>query len=170
MFVGIGRRLMGIEEHVSVRCPYCDATDVDTRHARICPRAGAQVNQHQLLLHVISRTLMRLGVPHQVESGEPVTADRYLWMDNVVRRGLRNALNPEYKNKSILVDVTHTDPQAQVHLRAGSAGHDGSAASISEARKREHYARPENVFFDERSHKVAIFAVESFGRLGIESS
>ena len=43
-FVGIGRRFMGIGEHVALRCPCCDATDVDTRHARICPRAGAQVN------------------------------------------------------------------------------------------------------------------------------
>ena len=72
-FVGIGRRFMGIEEHVAVRCPCCDATDVDTRHARICPRAGAQVNQHQPLLHAISHTLKRLGVPHQVKSGEPFT-------------------------------------------------------------------------------------------------
>ena len=67
-FVGIGRRFMGIEEHVVVRCPCCDATDVDTRHARICPRAGAQVKQHQPLLHAMSRTLKRLGIPHQVES------------------------------------------------------------------------------------------------------
>ena len=86
-FVGIGRRFMGIEEHVARRCPCCDATDADTRHARICPRAGAQVNQHQPLLHAISRTVKRLGVPRQVESGEPFTADRNLWMDIVVRRG-----------------------------------------------------------------------------------
>ena len=56
--VGIGRRFMGIEEHVAVRCLCCDATDVDNRPTRICPRAicpraGAQVNQHQLLLHAI---------------------------------------------------------------------------------------------------------------------
>ena len=59
---------MGIE-HVAVRYPCCDAVSVDTRHARICPRAGEQVNQHQPLLHVTSRTLKRLGIPHQVESG-----------------------------------------------------------------------------------------------------
>ena len=43
-FVGVGRRLIRIEEHVAMRCPCCDADDVDTRHARICPRAVAQVN------------------------------------------------------------------------------------------------------------------------------
>ena len=43
-FVGMGRRFIGIEEQVAVRCPCCDAVDVDTRHARICPRAGPQVN------------------------------------------------------------------------------------------------------------------------------
>ena len=68
-FVGMGRRFLGIEEHVAARCPCCDAVDVDTRHARICPRSGAQVNQHQSLLHAISRTLKRLGISHQVESG-----------------------------------------------------------------------------------------------------
>ena len=56
-------------------------------------------------------------------------------MNIVVRRGgLRNAPDPEYREKSILVDVTHADPQAQVQLRAGSADPDGSAASTSEAR------------------------------------
>ena len=124
---------MGIEEHVVVECPCCDATDVDTRHALICPTAGAQVNQHQPLLHAISHTLKRLGVPHQLESGEPFTVNRNLRMDIVVRRGGRlNAPTPEYRDKTILVDVTHADPQAQVYLRAGSAGHDGSAPLLPE--------------------------------------
>ena len=168
---GHGKAFHWIEEHVAVRCPCCDAVDVDTRHARICPRAGAQVNQHQPLVHAISRTLKRLGIRHQVESGEPFTADRNLRMDIVVRRGgLRDAPNREYREKSILLDVTHADPQAQIHLRGGSADHDGSAASTSEARKRQHYARPGHVSFDERSHKLATLAVESFGRLGVEGS
>ena len=112
---------MGIGEYVAVRCPCCDATHVDNRHARICPRAGAQVKQHQPLLRAISHTLKRLGVPHQVESGEPFTADRNLWVDIIVRiGGLRNAPNTEYRDKSILVDVTHADPQAQV-LTCGQA-------------------------------------------------
>ena len=56
------------------------------------------------------------------------------------------------------------------HVRAGSANRDGLAASKSEARKRGHYARPRQVFFDERSYKVATLAVNSFGRLGKEGS
>ena len=95
-FVGIGRRFIGIEKHVTVRCPCCDATDVGTRHSRICLRAGAQLNKQQPLLHAISRTLKRVGIPPQVESGEPVTADRNLRKDIVVTmRGLRNSPNPE---------------------------------------------------------------------------
>ena len=123
--------------------------DVDTRHARICPRAGAQVKQHQPLIHAISRTLKPLGIPHQVGSGEQFTADRNLRMNIVIRRGsLRDAANRECRDKSIQLDVTHADPQAQVHLQGGSAGHDGSAASTSEARKRQHYAHPGHVSFD----------------------
>ena len=38
-------------------------------------RDGSQVNQHRPLLHAISRTLKRLGIVRQVESGEPFTAE-----------------------------------------------------------------------------------------------
>ena len=123
----MGRCFIGIEKHVVMRYPCCDAVDVDTQHARIFPRAGAQVNQHQPLLQAISCTLKRLGIIHQVESGEPFTADGNLRMDIVIRRGgLRDAPNREYRSKFILLDVTHADPQAaQVHLRGGSTDHDG---------------------------------------------
>ena len=121
-FVGMGRRFMGLEGHVVMRCPCCDAVDVDTRHARIYRRAGAQDNQHQPLVHEMSRTLKRLRIRHQVESGEPFTADRNVRMDIVVRRGgLRDAPNREYRENSILLDVTHPGPQAQIHLLEGSA-------------------------------------------------
>ena len=71
-------------------------------------------------------------------------------MDVVVRRGgLRDTPNRKYRDdKSILLGVTRADPQAQVHLRGGSAYHDGLAASISEARKRQQCARPAHVSFD----------------------
>ena len=55
-------------------------------------------------------------------------------------------------------------------MRAGSPDRDGSAASISEARKRSHYARPGQVSFDERSNILATLAVVSFGCLGREDS
>ena len=89
----MGRRFIGIEEHVAMSHPCCDAVNVDTRHARMCPRAGAQVNQHQPLLHMITRTLKRLGIPNQVESGEPFTADRNLRMNVAISRGFRDAPN-----------------------------------------------------------------------------
>ena len=45
---------------------------------------------------------------------------------------------------------------------------DGTAAQTSEARKRQHYARPGYVSLNERSFKLTTSAVESFGRLGKE--
>ena len=39
-FMGIGKLFIGIEEHVTVRCPCCDAVDVDTRQSRIAPEPG----------------------------------------------------------------------------------------------------------------------------------
>ena len=53
--------------------------------------------------------------------------------------GLRDATASEYRDKSILFDVTYAGPQAGVHMRAGSADRNRSAASTSEARKRNHY-------------------------------
>ena len=163
--VGMGRWFMGIEDYGAMRCRCCDAVDENTSHARMCPRAGAQVNQHRPLVHAMSCTLKRLGIRRQMESGEPFTVDRNLRMYIVVRReGLRDPPNREYRNMSILLDVTHADPRAQIHLRAVSADHDGSAASTSED------ARPGHVSFEEGSHKLATLAVESFGRLGVEGS
>ena len=88
-------------------------------------------------------------------------------MDIVIRRGsLRDAPNKEYRDQSILLVVTHADPQAQVLLRGVSADHDGSAASTSEARERQHYARPGHVSFDQRSHKFVTLAMESLDASG----
>ena len=92
-------------------------------------------------------------------------------MDVVIRReSLRDAPNREYRDKSILLDVTHADPQAQVHLRGGSADHDGLSAFTSEAGNRQHYARPGHVSFDEQSHKLGHFSGGKLGRLGVEGS
>ena len=170
-FVTAGKRFLGIEEFLAARCPCCGEAEVNTRHARLCHRAGAQVNQHQPLVHALSRTLKSMSVRHQMESGAPFHADRDLRMDIVIEAGgLRDATASEYRDKSILLDVTYADPQAGVHMRAGSADRNGSVASTSEARKRNQYARPGQVSFDERSYKLATLAVESFGRLGKEGS
>ena len=100
-----------------------------------------------------------------------LNADSDLRMDIVIERGgLRDASASDFRHKSILIGVTYAYPQAGVHLRAGSPDQDGSAASTSEARKRNHYARVGHVSFDERSHKLVTLAVQSFGRLGREGS
>ena len=112
-----------------------------------------------------------MSIRHQVESGAPFHADRPLRTNIVIEAGgFRNATKSEYRDKSILLDVTYADPQAGVHMRAGSADRNGSAASTSEARKRNHCACPRQVSFDERSYKLSTLAVESFGRLGKEGS
>ena len=53
-------------------------------------------------------------------------------------------------------------------LRGASA--DGSAAAVSEARKRQQCTRPGQVSVDKQSHVLATFAVKSFWRPGIEGS
>ena len=84
------------------------------------------------------------------------------------RGGPRDAPNPEYRDKGNLRDGADTNPNARVHLLGGSAGYDGSAASTSEARKHQHYARPGQVSFDEGRHELATYEAKSLGRLGGE--
>ena len=64
-FVSKGRRFLGMEEPLAARSPCCEPTDVNARHARTCHRAGAQVNEHQPLVPVLSRTFKRLSIRHQ---------------------------------------------------------------------------------------------------------
>ena len=47
---------MRIEEHMGMKCLCCDSIVVHTRHVRICPRAGAQVNQHSSVSGLITRS------------------------------------------------------------------------------------------------------------------
>lgn len=90
-------------------------------------------------------------------------------MDIDVRKGgLRDSPNREHRKKSILLDVTLADPQAQAYLRADSVADDGSAASTPEAPKRRHYSRLGHVSFNERRKSLATLAVENFGRLVVE--
>ena len=123
-------------------------------------------------MHALPRTLKSISIRHhQVESGAPFHADRDLRLDIVTEAGgLRHTTVSDFRDKSILLDVTYADPQAGVHMRAGSADRNGPAASTPEARKRNHYARPGQVSFDERSYKLATLAVESFGCLGKKGS
>ena len=135
-FVTTEKRFLRIEEFLAAGCPCCGEAEVTSRHARLCHRSGAQVNQHQPLVHVLSRTLKSMSIRHQVESGALFHADRDLRMDIVIEAGgLRDATASEYRDKSVLLDVTYADPQAGVHMRAGSADRNGSlsAASTSEA-------------------------------------
>ena len=57
-FVSAGRRILGREEFQATRCPCSGATDANTRHAHLCHRWGAQVNQHQPPVHTHSPTYL----------------------------------------------------------------------------------------------------------------
>ena len=75
------------------------------------------MNQHQPLVHALSRTLKIMPIRHQAESGAPLHANRDLCMDIVIETGgRRDATASEYRNTAILLDVTYADPQAGVHM------------------------------------------------------
>ena len=82
--VPMGRRFQGVEESLPARYLCCKATDVITHHGCTCHRAGAQINQHQPLVHALSHAFRWLSIRHQVESGAPFNADRNVRMDVVI--------------------------------------------------------------------------------------
>ena len=124
-FLSIGRRHLGIENQLAATCPACGAVDANTRNARLCHRAGAQVNQHRPLDHATSRILKRMSVRHQMESGTPFNADKDLRMDVVIEKGgLRDASASDFRHKSMRIDVTYVDSEAGFHLRGGSVDQD----------------------------------------------
>ena len=124
-FLYAGRRHLRIEENSAATCPACGAVDANTRNARLCHRAGAQVNQHRPLDHATSRILKRMSVRHQMESGTPFNADKDLRMDVVIEKGgLRDASASDFRHKSMRIDVTYVDSEAGFHLRGGSVDQD----------------------------------------------
>ena len=152
-------------------CPACGAADVNTRHARLCHRSGAEVNQHQPLVHATSRFLKRIPVRHQVESGAPFNSDRDLRMEIVIERGRPpRCVGVGFPTQTHAHRRHQHRPPSRGSPPCRKCDEDGSATSSSEARMRNHYARPGHVSFDECSHKLAIIAVESVGRLGREGS
>ena len=69
------------------------------------------------------------------------------------REGLRDTPYREFRDKSILLDITPSDPQTRVHLPSYlQEDRDGSGPATSKARKRQHDTRPGKSFFNERSY------------------
>eukprot|EP00904_Undaria_pinnatifida_P006577 jgi/Undpi1/3049/HiC_scaffold_15.g06425.m1 len=120
VFVAAGRRFLGVEEFLAARCPCWGAAEADRRHARLYRRSRAQMNQHQPLVHALSRTLKIMPIRHQAESGAPLHANRDLCMDIVIETGgRRDATASEYRNTAILLDVTVVPLSTQRSFRDG---------------------------------------------------
>lgn len=72
----------------------CGARDADYRHVQVCPRGGAQVNQHQPLIGVVSTAFKRLAEKHAVEDGPLFSADEDFRMDITIPSGeVRRSVN-----------------------------------------------------------------------------
>lgn len=56
-----------------------------------------------------------------MQIGAPFDVDRDHGVDNAIERGdPRDATSSECRTKAIIFDVTHADPQAKFHMRAGA--------------------------------------------------
>lgn len=158
------RRVLGIEPSMATICVSYGAMDVIARHARICPRAGIQVKQHQPLFHALAALFKRPGRKTTVEDGDAFTTNRDYRGDIVVSaREVEDTFNHNYAEKTLLIDVTHA---LAGDVQRGSATIDDSAATTSQMRKNAHYDREGQIPCDQWSFKFAALTTESFGRLG----
>ena len=178
-FVSIGRRFLGIEEPIDevplLRSDGCQ--HASRAHMPPSRRAGKPASSATTVVHALSRTFKRLSIRHQVESGAPFNADINLRIDIVIEREASEREASETLRRQSTATKrysstsrTQTPRRESTFMRDGGADRDGSAASTSEARKHNPYARVGQVSFDERSHKLVTRTVESFGRLGKEGS
>ena len=116
--------MLAIEEDVVLTCSCCSVVGIHTQCAITCPRAGAQMNQHQPLLHATARTVRWMGVPPSVESGELFTVGINKKLENgrkYISENEWDAPSRDAHKNSILSDSILTGPQARVNLRGGSA-------------------------------------------------
>ena len=65
---------------LAARCLCCNLVHDDTRHARLCPRGGAQMAQHQPLMHTMPRVFKRISIAYIVDDGSPFLANHDLRM------------------------------------------------------------------------------------------
>ena len=85
----------------------------NSRHAHVCPQAGAHVGEYQLIINAISWALKQLWIGHSVEDGSLFLVERNLRVDVVVRAcELRHESKQDYRHIALLVNVIFTDPQA----------------------------------------------------------
>lgn len=108
---------MTAEPFVAEICRFCVAPDADTRHSRMCPRAGAPANQLQPLVHAILKAYKRLSIEQALKVKTTFTADRAYPMDMTFPVGKpSNASIGAYKHKSILICAAFANSRASVHL------------------------------------------------------
>ena len=104
--VSAGRGFLDIEEFLAARCPCCSAAESNTRHERLCHGSGAQVNQHEPLVHALSCTFKSMPFCHQVESGTIFRANMDFRLDVVIQAGgLQDDTTSECRNKAISLHV-----------------------------------------------------------------
>ena len=79
------RRHPGIEEHLAATCPACGAADADTRYARVCHKAGAQVNQHQPFVRSTSPSWSRCPSATKWKAVRPLTRQGLMYGKSLSR-------------------------------------------------------------------------------------
>lgn len=154
-----GRRLLETMGEVSAtRHPCCGAPWRSTRgtHASLAEQVGAQVIEAAPAMCAPSRTFKRLQNPPSSRAGRPLTSTgTSAWVSSSRGEASKpQTTAPENRSKAIPLDFTYVRRPAVEGvyvMGAGSVVRGGSADSKSEARKHNHYLRPGQAPFNERS-------------------
>ena len=161
-----------MDEFLAARCPCCyAAAEANTRHVRLGRRSGAQVKQHQLLVHALSRTLRAWSFVTKWKA-EPPPRNRICAWALLSRQEDSDML----RHQSVATKQYYSTSCMRAHKWECTCGQaaltetDQLLPLLRHASAITRLVRDRQVSFDERSYKLATLAVDCFGRLGQEGS
>jgi hypothetical protein len=168
----------------STDCPVLDNNELHSRSCMTAKGAANPIHVHNGIAKVFKDYVLTRGLhaPHTTEDATPFTAanlpvdgqprqGRPFQMDTIVgagiiqsKRGTPGGGIPP--TKAVLIDYTLTEPAGPANIaHHGTPYTPGAAAAHATANKHTHYSRK----FDRDSYTLKVFAVESYGRLGVEA-
>jgi hypothetical protein len=144
-------------------------------HGRTCNISGLQVTQHNSFQREVVREVIKgtaclpveenVSTPFQAfNQARPPRQGRELTMDAVIRAGAV-ATNVAAYLKNVMVDFSIGEPCCPTNLRTNSPYPPGHAAAKLSTEHHNKYSPA----YSRVSYTLKVFAVETYGRLGLET-
>lgn len=158
-----------MERHFAADYPCNRGSDVDARHARVCPRDGAWANYYQSLIRTMSHARKYLTIAFiRSEVGATFMAGKDFRKIAFLPGESLGTLLPLSVAQILLNNGAFAKRQAAIRLRNGTVTSDGSVGVTADVYKRACHVRLGQVPFHWRSAERTTFSSSKklHGRLG----